>query len=90
MEHTMHYAIQVARVLIQHLGETLEHQGPLPQSMEIHIATLVDEIWLDCPADIEDFIQDSVIITTKQDGGKHPSRVIVFEFRVALVHYQGA
>eukprot|EP00961_Rhodomonas_salina_P019009 256197-Rhodomonas_salina.1 len=77
-QHTMHNAI--ARVLIQHLGETLEHQGPLPPSMKIHIAKRVDGIWQDCPADIADFVLDGVIITTKQDGGKHPSRVIVFEF----------
>eukprot|EP00961_Rhodomonas_salina_P123991 1670994-Rhodomonas_salina.1 len=55
-QHTMHDAI--ARVLIQHLGETLEHQGPLPPSMEIHVAKRVDEIWPDCPADIADFVPD--------------------------------
>eukprot|EP00961_Rhodomonas_salina_P012245 164830-Rhodomonas_salina.1 len=48
--------------------------------MEVHIAKRVDEIWPDCPPDITDFVPDSIIITTKQDSAKHPSRVIVFEF----------
>lgn len=44
------------------------------------IAKRVDEIWPDCPPSIADFVQDGIIISTKQAAGKHPSRVIVFEF----------
>eukprot|EP00961_Rhodomonas_salina_P202292 2728264-Rhodomonas_salina.1 len=68
----MHDAI--AQVLIRHLGDTVEGQGPLPPSMEVHVAKRVDEIWPDCPAMIADFVPDGIIISTKQDAGKHPSR----------------
>eukprot|EP00961_Rhodomonas_salina_P171975 2318920-Rhodomonas_salina.1 len=48
--------------------------------MEVHVAKRTDEIWLDCPTDIADFVPDCIIITTKQDVVKHPSCIIVFEF----------
>eukprot|EP00961_Rhodomonas_salina_P263467 3560636-Rhodomonas_salina.1 len=71
-QHTMHDSI--ARALIQHLSNTLEGQGSLPPAMEVHIAKRVDEIWPDCPAELADFVPDGVIVTNKQDAGKHPSR----------------
>eukprot|EP00961_Rhodomonas_salina_P209558 2829273-Rhodomonas_salina.1 len=48
--------------------------------MEVHIAKRVDEVWPECPADIADFVPDGIIITTKQDSAKHPSRVVILEF----------
>eukprot|EP00961_Rhodomonas_salina_P176435 2377940-Rhodomonas_salina.1 len=35
-QHTMHD--EITRVLLLHLGDTLESQGPLPPTMEVHIA----------------------------------------------------
>eukprot|EP00961_Rhodomonas_salina_P303986 3941436-Rhodomonas_salina.1 len=67
-------------VLAQHISDTLEGQGNLTPTMEVHIAKRVDEIWQDCPPHIADFVPDGIIITTKQDSVKHPSRVIVSEF----------
>eukprot|EP00961_Rhodomonas_salina_P163314 2199588-Rhodomonas_salina.1 len=58
----------------------MEGQGPLPPTVEVHVAKRVDEVWPDCPAEIADFVPDGIIITIKQTAGKHPSRVIVFEF----------
>eukprot|EP00961_Rhodomonas_salina_P014076 188704-Rhodomonas_salina.1 len=69
-QHTMHDAI--ALVLIQHLSDTMEGQGPLPPTVEVHVAKRVDEVWPDCPAEIADFVPDGIIITTKQAAGKHP------------------
>eukprot|EP00961_Rhodomonas_salina_P138253 1859820-Rhodomonas_salina.1 len=57
----------IARVLVQHISDTLEGQGSLPPAMEVHTAKLVDEIWPECPPDIADFVPDGIIITTKQD-----------------------
>eukprot|EP00961_Rhodomonas_salina_P122478 1649604-Rhodomonas_salina.3 len=48
--------------------------------MEVHIVKQVDEIWPDCLAELADFVPDGVIVTNKQDAGKHPSCVIVFQF----------
>eukprot|EP00961_Rhodomonas_salina_P102107 1373331-Rhodomonas_salina.1 len=70
-QHLMHDSI--ARILTQHISDTLEGQGKLPPTMEVHIAMQVDEIWPDCPPDITDFVPDCIIITTKQDSRKHPS-----------------
>lgn len=62
-QHLMHDSI--ARVLIQHISDTMEGQGSLPPMMEMHIAKRVDEVWPDCPVSITDFVPDGIIITTK-------------------------
>eukprot|EP00961_Rhodomonas_salina_P266813 3605418-Rhodomonas_salina.1 len=33
----------------------MEGQGPLPPTVEVHVAKRVDEVWPDCPAEIADF-----------------------------------
>eukprot|EP00961_Rhodomonas_salina_P036616 492033-Rhodomonas_salina.1 len=60
----------------RHIGRTGQ---PAPQHGGSH-RKAVDEIWPDCPPDIADFVPDCIIVATKQDSAKHPSRVIVFEF----------